>query len=214
MTRIEIFADLSCPWCYIAERRLDLALAHRPGRAVEKMWRPFVLHPNLPPEGIAWPEYVDSTWGGVEQAGPMFERLRTMGEVEGIQFDWERVRTAPNTVDAHRLILYAERRGREWPLADALFRAYFAEGRDLNDRDTLTEIAAGKSLDPVDVRALLEGTSGAAEVEASRRAATELGVEAVPFFVFDGTVAVSGAQPVELFLEVLDRCELQDAPVS
>lgn len=214
MTRIEIFADLACPWCYVAERRLDRALAHRPGREVEKVWRPFLLQPELPPSGVPWTEFVQSKWGGMEHAQPMFERLSAVGEADGIRFDWPRVVSAPNTLDAHRLILFAERKGKEWGVADALFRGYFAEGRDLNDHDTLVEIAAAEELDRDEAREWLSADTGALEVEASRRSAAALGVEAVPFFVFDGRYAVAGAQPIELFLEVLDRCELQDVPVS
>ena len=214
MTKIEVFADLSCPWCYVAERRLDRALAHRPGRAVEKVWRPFLLQPEVPEQGVPWKEFVDTKWGGMEQAQPMFDRLSAVAEADGIEFDWHRVSSFPNTVDAHRLVLFAERKGKEWPVADALFRGYFAEGRDLNDRDTLVEIARAEALDPDEAREWLSTDLGAREVEASRRSASALGVEAVPFFVFDGRYAVAGAQPLELFLEVLDRCELQDVPVS
>jgi predicted DsbA family dithiol-disulfide isomerase len=115
------------------------------------------------------------------------------------------VATAPNTIDAHRLVLFAAERGQEWPMADALFAAHFTEGRDLNDADQLVAVAESVGLDAAEVRAYLAGTAGIAEVQASQEQAERLGITGVPFYVIDGRYGLSGAQPVEVFVRALDE---------
>jgi predicted DsbA family dithiol-disulfide isomerase len=201
---IEVYADVVCPWCAIGERRLARALAERPGLAVERRWRPFQLQPQLPPGGVPWAAFVDAKFGGVARAQAAFARVAAVGAEEGLTFAFDRVASAPNTVDAHRLILHAARHGREWAMADALFTAYFAGGADLNDPDQLVAAAVGVGLSGVETRAFLAGDEARDEVAASQAEAAELGVTGVPFFVLDGRYAVSGAQPVALFLRALD----------
>jgi predicted DsbA family dithiol-disulfide isomerase len=202
---IDVFSDVVCPWCYIGERRLAAALAQRPGLRATRSWRPFQLQPEMPAEGIPWAEMVRSKFGGPERAGAMFRQVSAAGAPDGIRFEWERVATAPNTVDAHRLVLWAAGRGREWEMAEALFGAYFTEGRDLGSADDLADAAARAGLDPDEARALLAGDEGRDDVRRSQEEARSLGISGVPFFVIDGRWAVSGAQPVEVFLRALDE---------
>ena len=201
---IDVYADLVCPWCYIGTRRLVTALAQRPELQVERRWRPFQLQPDMPKAGLAWPEFVERKFGGAERARSAFERVTAVGAAEGIEFDYERVAGAPNTRDAHRLVLFAVREGREWELADALFAAYFARGRDLGDHEQLAEVAASVGLSRAEALAYLTSDEGGAEVDASQQEAYQIGVTGVPFYVFDGRYALSGAQPVEVFLQALD----------
>jgi predicted DsbA family dithiol-disulfide isomerase len=201
---IDVYADIVCPWCYIGTRRLASAIAQRPGVPVERHWRPFQLQPALPKAGVAWPEFVERKFGGAERAREVFARVASVGAADGIAFDFERVAGAPNTRDAHRLILFAGREGREWELADALFAAYFARGRDLGDHEQLAEVAASVGLSRATARDYLAGDEGGAEVDASQREAYQAGVTGVPFYVLDGRYALSGAQPLEVFLRALD----------
>ena len=201
---VEVYADIVCPWCYIGMRRLSAALAQRPDLRVERRWRPFQLQPAMPRAGLAWPEFVESKFGGAERARVAFARVTAVGAAEGIEFDFERIANAPNTRDAHRLVLFAAREGREWELADALFAAYFARGRDLGDHEQLADAAASVGLSRAAALAYLASDEGGAEVDASQQEAYQTGVTGVPFYVLDGRYALSGAQPVEVFLQALD----------
>ncbi len=201
---VEVYADIVCPWCYIGARRLAMALAQRPDLRVERHWRPFQLQPDMPKAGLAWPEFVESKFGGFERARSAFARVTAVGAADGIEFDFERIANAPNTRDAHRLILLAAREGCEWELADALFAAYFTQGRDLGDHEQLAEVAASVGLSRAEALAYLASDEGGAEVDASQQEAYQTGVTGVPFYVLDGRYALSGAQPVEVFLQALD----------
>lgn len=202
--RIDVFADVVCPWCWIGEARLERALAERPEVEAEWHWRPFQLDPTLPPGGMPWDEFVRSKFGGPENAERMFAHVAAAGATDGLVFDFDRVARSPNTADAHRVIVFAAREGRQKEAAERLFRAHFAEGEDLNDAETLVRLGAEAGLDAGALRAWLGSGEGADEVAAGQRAAQRLGVTGVPFFVFDGRFAVSGAQPVEVFLQALD----------
>lgn len=154
---------------------------------------------------MPWAEMVRAKFGGPERARGMFQHVSAAGAPDGIRFDWDRVATAPNTVDAHRLVLWAAERGREWEMAEALFAAYFTGGRDLNDPQQLAAAAAEVGLDPEEARAFLAGGEGRDEVMRGQEEARELGVSGVPFFVIDGRWAISGAQPVAVFLRAFDE---------
>lgn len=202
---IDVFSDVVCPWCYIGERRLAAALARRPDVEATRSWRPYQLQPGMPAGGMPWAEMVRTKFGGPERARGMFQHVSAAGAPDGIRFDWDRVATAPNTVDAHRLVLWAAERGREWEMAEALFAAYFTGGRDLNDPEQLAAAAAEAGLDPEEARAFLAGGEGRDEVLRGQEEARELGISGVPFFVIDGRWAISGAQPVEAFLRAFDE---------
>ncbi len=202
---IDVFADVVCPWCYIGERRLERALARRPDLQVTRRWRPFQLQPAMPAAGIPWAEFVRTKFGGSERARPMFERVTAVGASVGASFDFARIVNAPNTADAHRLILLAADGGDEWPLVDRLFRAHFAEGRDVGDRDTLVEIAWESGLDGDAARRLLAGDANRDSVAQSQRFAEEVGISGVPFLIFGGTYAVSGAQPEAVLLQAIEQ---------
>jgi predicted DsbA family dithiol-disulfide isomerase len=191
--KIDVYADVVCPWCYLGEKRLEKALRERPELAVERRWRPFALE----------------KFGGEEGMRRAFTHVTEAGRPDGVRFDFDRVASAPNTVDAHRLILHAAERGKEWPMADALFRGCFAEGRDLNDPEALTAMAADAGLDPDGVRAFLAGDSGTQDVWERQQVAAGLGIGGVPFYVIDDRSAVSGGQPAEVWLRTFDAIEAE-----
>ena len=206
---IEVYSDVVCPWCFIGERRLERALRERPDLEARVRWRPFQLQPGMPEGGLSWSEFTRRKFGGEEDARAAFAHVAAAGEPDGVCFDFDRVASAPNTVDAHRLILFAAGHGREWETADALFRVYFTEGKNLNDREQLVELSTGVGSDIREVRGYLAGEGGAAEVVASQEEADRLGIAGVPFYVFDGRYALSGAQPVEVFGRAIDAAASQ-----
>ncbi|CAN5624644.1 DsbA family protein [soil metagenome] len=204
---IDVYADLVCPWCYIGLRRLDLALERHVGALVTRRWRPFQLRPDMPKGGRPWSEFARDKFGGEARAAEAFQHVTELGGNDGIDFRFDLVASAPNTVDAHRLILHARRLGLEWPVAGALLRAYFTEGRNLDDPETLLDVAQHTGLDREDVAALLASTELHEDVLASQRDAQRLGISGVPFYVLDGRYGVSGAQPPETFLRALERIQ-------
>jgi predicted DsbA family dithiol-disulfide isomerase len=202
--RIDVFSDLGCPWCFIGERRLDRALEGHPDLEVEWRWRPFLLQPDLPKQGMPFRPFIEAKFGSRDRVQAMFDHITAVGAGDGLAFDFSRVANAPNTVDAHRLVLWAEPQGRQREMARALFRAYFAEGRDLTNPDTLAQAAGEAGLDATAARAWLLGSDGIAQVDASVQEAMRLGITGVPFYVFQGKWAVSGAQPPEAFEQAIE----------
>jgi predicted DsbA family dithiol-disulfide isomerase len=208
--KIDVYADIACPWCYIGKRRLEAALRERPEVEVELSWRPFQLRPEMPAEGVDWAEFVETKFGGAERAQAAFERVGEAGEPDGIRFRFDLMKRAPNTLDAHRLVLLASEQGREWKMANALFEAYFEQGLDINSRDVLVDLAAGVGLDGDEVARYLDSEANADVVQSSQEVAHQLGVNGVPFYVLNDRFGVSGAQPVELFVAALDRLSEQE----
>jgi predicted DsbA family dithiol-disulfide isomerase len=202
---IDLWADIACPWCWIGEHRLLAAVerlrAARPEVHVALAWRPYQLQPQLPRGGVPWETFAREKFGSAERMATMFGHVAQAGAADGLDFRFDRITVAPNTTDAHRLVLWTQARTPDGALAtaDALFRAHFAEGRDVTDRGVLAEIAAALGHDAAEARAMLDADAHEAEVRAAGREAGQLGIRGVPFFVLDQRLAVSGAQPAELF---------------
>ena len=176
---------------------------------MKRCWRPFQLQPEVPAGGVPWRPFALEKFEGEEGMRRAFAHVTEAGRPDGVRFDFDRVASAPNTMDAHRLILHAAGCGREWSMADTLFRGYFAEGRDLNDAQALTAMAADAGLDPDDARALLAGDSGTQDVWESQQVAAGFGIGGVPFYVIEDRHAVSGGQPAEVWLRTLDAIEAE-----
>jgi len=202
--RIDIVADVICPWCFIGKRRLETALAQRPAIAPDITWRPFQLNPDMPAEGMPREAYLAAKFGGQAHAKRINQAAVDAGNSVGIPFAFEKIQRTPNTLAAHRLVRFAQREGRATELVDRLFAGYFIEGRDIGNSDVLAAIAGESGLDPATARAFLAGTSERAEVLADDAGARRLGINAVPCFIFDGQYAISGAQEPAFFFPVFD----------
>jgi predicted DsbA family dithiol-disulfide isomerase len=201
---IDVYADIACPWCYVGRARLKQALDRRPDLDVAPRWRPFQLQPDMPAGGRDFREVLERKFGGWDRARRMFDRIRELGSELGLTFDFDAIEAAPNTADAHRLVLWAQNRGRGDATATALFRAYFSEGRNVSDADVLVDCAAAAGLDADAARTLLDGTDYADAVRESQAQAQRRGITGVPCYVFGDRHAVTGAQPTEVFVEALD----------
>lgn len=202
--RVDIFSDVICPWCYLGRARFLAAAADFDGR-VEVSWRPFQLDPDAPATPELAVERLAAKFGGRDRVTEMHDRMRGLTEAAGLPYAPERALRA-NTRDAHRLIWWAGRDGAhatQDAVVDRLFRAYHAEGRDIADPGTLVELAAAAGLPAEPVRAAIAAGAGAAEVAAGIEQARALGITGVPFFLFEGAWAVSGAQPTEVFGDAL-----------
>ena len=213
--QIEIWSDVVCPWCYIGKRRLEKALgtfAHADD--VEIVYRSFQLDPSapvVPTETVA--ESLGRKYGGGPEAGKaMIDRVEAVAAEEGLLFRHHQALRV-NTVDAHRLLHLAAAEGKQAELKEALLSAYFIETENVADHDTLVRTATGVGLAEARVREVLEGNEFADEVETDIRQAAAFGANGVPFFVFDRKYGISGAQPVEVFTQTLERAWTESHPV-
>ncbi len=204
--KVEIYSDVACPWCYIGKARFERALGAFTGAdQVDVVFRPYQLDPGAPGTGVPMFQYLEQRYGA--NARGMVGRVADTARQEGITMDFERG-LAANTFDAHRVMWLAEREhGAEVQrrMGERLFKAHFAEGRDIADRDQLVALAVECGLDADCVRALLASAEGTSEVREQIGAAQELGISAVPTFIFDDRYAVQGAQPTSAFLQVLEQ---------
>ena len=186
MITIDVFSDPICPWCYIGKKRLDQALAARPDLPIAVRWRAFQLNPDMPRDGMDRQSYLSAKFG--------------------IDFQFDKIPRTPSTLNAHRLIRYAQRPGVEKAdgLMPALFQAYFIDGKDIGDVAVLLDIAQAVGLDRPAVQEYLNSREDEDEVQAEDVFARRLGIGGVPCFIIDGKYALSGAQEPEAFLPLLD----------
>lgn len=198
---VDVFHDTVCPWCRIGKKHLDDALAAWDGPPVTVRWRPFFLQPGLPSEGRDFRAHMAAIKGDANLQ-PLFDRVTQVGATCDLTFRFDRVTRAPNTLLSHRLLALTplDAQGK---VLDALHRAYFEEGRDIGRRDSLVEIAAEAGLDAAEIGAALAGDAMRAEIEAAAAWARAQGVSGVPLFVFDGALALSGAQPAPALREAM-----------
>lgn len=201
MTTVDVYSDVICPWCFIGKRRLERAVGLLGDRDVTVQWHPFQLNPDMSPEGVDRKAYRIGKFGSWENSLAKDAQVAQAGRGEGLTFDYEKQTRTPNTLDAHRVIWLAGERGVQDAVVEALFKAYFTDGRDLSDRATLAAVATEAGLEATEVHALLAGDMGLSEVREREAIGRQLGVSGVPFFVINDAVAVSGAQAPETFLK-------------
>jgi predicted DsbA family dithiol-disulfide isomerase len=203
---IDIISDIVCPWCYLGQRRLALALEDvSPDIQARVTWKPYQLDPTTPPEGVDAMDYLTRKIGGAERVRQSHEMLEQMGAEIGLPFAFEKRSIIPNTLDAHRLLYWAKPMGAEIQdkVAHALFAANFVEGRNVGDHQVLGEIASRCGMDGDEVARRLATDVDRDTVRNEIAAAQRLGVSGVPFFVIDGKYAISGAQGVDVFANAL-----------
>lgn len=200
---LSIVSDAICPWCYIGKRRLEKALATL-GKDVNIhiVWRPFELNPDMPKEGIERHIYRARKFGSLERSNQMDQQVAQAAAGEGLTFRYDLIRVTPNTFDAHRL-MWAATGPRQDALMEAIFRAYFCEGRDIGNRDILAELAPAAGIEPAQARAFLAGDQGKDEVARDLTIARQAGISGVPSFIAGGRLLFSGAQPPDVIAAVL-----------
>ncbi|WP_168790978.1 DsbA family oxidoreductase [Paraburkholderia aromaticivorans] len=212
--QVEVNYDFICPWCWIGQRNLAAALADSGvGAAVSIHYVPFELNPSMPPEGADRRSYRTQKFGSWARSQSMDAQVAAAGLSAGVQFNYDRVLRTPNTHLAHRLMQFAQDRREPQKTAalyQAIYAAYFSEGRDIGSLDTLVAVAAERAFDADQVRAYLLSASGNQEVEAARNEADTLGIQAVPTIVVAGEF-ISGAQPPAVFAHALRSAAQRNA---
>jgi predicted DsbA family dithiol-disulfide isomerase len=208
---IDVISDVVCPWCYIGKRFLEQAIALKPEIAVEVRFRPYFLNPWVPREGISREEYLITKFGSVEHYNSNNNRVVEAAAAAGLTYNRDLIKRQPNTIDCHRLILWAGQAGKAAAMKQWLMEIYFSEGGDLSQAEVLVGAAADCGMDGEQVRALLASQQDVEEVEREAQSAKEAGIEGVPCFILGGMIALSGAQPPEYLAAAIERAAGEQA---
>ena len=201
---IDVVSDLVCPWCYIGTRRLDQVLKAMPeATAATVRYRPFLLDASVPPQGADLRQRLRQKYGADPES--MFARVEAQARATGIPLDFSRVQRYPSTLAAHTLLRHALEKGTQRALADALFTAYFIEGKDIGDAATVAQIAYEHGFSHEETLRLMGDANELAATRAEATALSQQGVSGVPFFIFNEKLAFSGAQPPEVFRGAIEE---------
>ena len=203
--RLDIWSDPICPWCWIGKAQLDRALEAAPDHPFRIAWHPFQLNPDMPPGGMDRRAYLEAKFGGQQGAVEAYMPVVQAAEAAGLKLDLGGIARTPNTLDAHRLIRWAGLEGRQTPVVAALFRAYFREGRDIGAAEVLADLAAEAGMERDMVARLLASDADRESIAAADAEARARGIRAVPTFIVGETYVVPGAQPAELWGQVIDE---------
>lgn len=203
---LDIVSDVICPWCYIGKQRLRTALDMLDAAiALRVRWQPYELNPSMPPGGLERSAYYTAKFGSEAGAASLIANVTANAHNDGLEMDYSRIARVPNTIAAHRLIWYAERTHCQDAVVDGLFRAYFVEGRNIEDNDVLADIGIAAGIDPTAIATLLAGDEGFDVVRDAAKRAHRSGIQGVPAFIFNDRFLFSGAQSPETIALSIER---------
>jgi predicted DsbA family dithiol-disulfide isomerase len=200
---VDFVGDVVCPWCYLGWTRLNAVLATRPELGAQVVWRPFQLQFDIPDEGLPYAAFMAGLFPDADRRRKMDQHLAAIGAAEGLDFRFDLIPVRPNTNAAHRVIRWAGLGGGD--LAQAIMRGHFSEGRNIGDPETLAGIAREAGLDLADVAARLRSDEDRRAVDQDCVAASRAGIGGVPFMIFAGRTALSGAESPERILYAIDK---------
>ncbi|MFH6998896.1 DsbA family oxidoreductase [Flavobacterium sp. FlaQc-57] len=207
--KIEIWSDIMCPFCYIGKRQLETALAEFPNGDFEIEWKSFQLDPTITPQSgkDVYTFLAERKGISVDQSIEMHKGVVERAKSVGLDYHFDQA-IISNSLAAHRIIHLAKTKNLGDEMEEIFFKAYFTEGRDLNDNKTLIELGVQAGLDEKDVQQVVENEDlYLSDVHSDIHEANQIGVQGVPFFVFDRKYAVSGAQPVEAFVQTIKEAQ-------
>jgi predicted DsbA family dithiol-disulfide isomerase len=200
--KIGVVSDVICPWCYIGKRRLEKAISQVSDRFdFEVEYFPFELNPGMPEEGADYRSYMVDKFGSESRYEQLSQHVKEIALEEGLNFNLEIQKISPNTRNAHRIILFAKEEGKQVEVVEAFFNAYFTQGADLSNIENLIAISAQAGLDGEKIEQLLNSNTGKLEIEMAEKELNDLGITGVPLYIIDNKFSVSGAQPVEVFID-------------
>ncbi len=203
--QIDFIADVVCPWCYLGWRRLEKALAMRPDLQATVTWRPYQLDPTLPEEGVDRKAYYAARFPDPERREAGARVLNAAAAEDGITWNLADIPVSPNTNAAHRLIRWAQGEGLQGPVLEGVLAAYFTDLRDIGDPVVLADIGEKAGLDRMRLLQLFSEGVDKDTVAREHFQAHQAGVSGVPFMIFDGKIAVSGAEPPERLVKAIDK---------
>jgi len=197
---IEMVSDLVCPWCWLGKHRIEAAIAMVPEVNVQLLFRPYELDPTIPAGGVDYKDYMRKAFSSPEakeRSGAMRQALVDYGEAEGIPYRFDEITRRPNSFDAHRIVHWAQGQHKGGAAKEALFRAFFHDGRDIGDHGVLVDIARQIDLDPTIVADLLATDADVVTIRAEEKFFRELGIGGVPTFIANRQFAAQGAETAE-----------------
>ena len=207
MVKIDIVADIVCPWCFIGKRRLETAVARvrtlYPEFSYQTNWRPFFLNPDTPPEGEPYLPFLEQKFGGKAPVEALFERVRQAGQDYGLDFAFEKISRRANTLQAHRLLYWAQQQGNADTLAERLFVAQFQRGEPVGELATLVNIALECGYPATQVAAYLKSNEDAETVRENERIIRQMGIRMVPTFILNNHQVIVGAEDPAVLAEVI-----------
>lgn len=209
MLKLDVISDPICPWCYIGKTHLDRAMAMRPDHGFVIEWHPFQLNPTMPPEGMDRRAYLEGKFGDPEGAARAYAPVVSTAQKAGLTINFDAIQTTPNTIDAHRLIHWGGAAGCQTAIVDHLFDAYFVKGQNIGDHSVLADIAKACGLDRLEVASRLDSDHDLAATRARDSQIRKMGVSSVPTFVVLNQHVVSGAQPPETWVSIIDQIAAQ-----
>jgi predicted DsbA family dithiol-disulfide isomerase len=202
MITIDMVSDVICPWCFLGKRRLDKALSLIPDVKVEVVYRPFFLDPTIPADGMNRHKYMSDKFGE-ERLKTIHDPLIKAAKEDGVPYHFDKITRTPNTLDAHRLIRWALSAGKQSEMKEALFIAYWSEGKDIGDHEVLADIAASVGLDRKIIAADLATDKDKPEVLAETQQAQQMGITGVPTFIINHKYGISGAQDASMLAQTI-----------
>jgi predicted DsbA family dithiol-disulfide isomerase len=202
--QIDVISDVICPWCFLGKHRLDKALAMLPEVKTEVVFRPFYLDPTIPDEGIDRRQYMEAKFGA-ERLKTIHDPLIVAGKEDGVPYHFDKIMRTPNTLSAHRVLRWALVDGKQREVAEALFMAYWNQGRDVGDHAELAEIAGACGMDGLKVQADLATDKDSEAVLREMAMAQKMGVTGVPTFIINRKYGVVGAQSPEVIVQALQK---------
>ena len=201
--KLDIMSDPICPWCFIGKAYLDKALSAHPNHPFLIEWHPFQLNPDMPANGMGRREYLEGKFGGKEAAVRAYAPVVESAKTAGVAIDFEGMKRTPNTINAHRLIHWAGIEGRQTAAVSALFKAYFTDAHDIGDPDVLIDIAKSVEMNGDVVKRLLDSDEDLKLIQDRDKHSRKMGINSVPTFIIANQHAVPGAQPPELWAQVI-----------
>ena len=210
---VDVVSDVVCPWCYVGMKRLDRAIAAVPEIEVEVRWRPYQLDPTIPPEGKDRRQYMIDKFGSEERIAEIHKRLEAIGKEEGIDFAFDAIKVAPNTLDAHRVIRWSASAGSSVhnDLVRRLFSLNFEHGQNIGDPQVLIDAARDAGMEDALTMTLLPTDADRSEVQTEIATASRMGITGVPCFLLEGKYAVMGAQDTETLADAFRQVAAQKA---
>lgn len=220
MIRIDVVSDVVCPWCYIGKRRLEKAIKYTQSsdnvqvKDIEIVYHPFQLDPSVPAEGIDFQTYMENRFGG--NFVDKFRQVEQAAETEGLVFDFANLPKSINTFTLHRILTLAEQEGIQLEVKEAFMKAYFVDKVDLTVEANIVEIMAKYGWSEAKTKEVIHSDVASDEVKEEMNYYRQLGVSGVPFFIFNQKYAISGAQPSDVFVEIIEKVaqELEIANVE
>jgi predicted DsbA family dithiol-disulfide isomerase len=210
---IDIVSDVVCPWCFIGKRRLEKAMRSLSNDYVFQIqWHPFELNPYVAEEGEDWLPMMKAKFGSESKLRQVFAHVTEIGKSEGINFHFEKITKAYRTLELHKILHLASQKGVQEALAERLFVAYFTEGKDLAATSVLAEILAPFGFSASELAQLQTDDNAAYEIRNAIQYFQSLGISGVPFYILNGKVGLSGAQPPEVFIEAIQS--LKNVPLA